>query len=310
MPKTKKPIGSTLFALTAFIIFSGVFVGWKSALAITFIQRDDSRLIDAYGDFKAFDENSRSIKIWFPEKSGLVPVIIFAHGGGGFGRSGRIVLGRFRREGFATIGFDAFRLNGLNRKWVWQNLSNESKQEMISKVLDGAYAYANARIGIKFSKIFFYGLSNGARSVLRANEKPERYPSLSGIISEGTARNNDIALKDCNFPTLFLFGEKDNAGARYGNEIIYSAIRSSLLINGEPSSLQHWVNFNKDRGCNFRINIYQNSGHNLFSGLLRVKADQRGLDRFVGSGATPQDHIILKEKIFTDIFQFFTSQLN
>ena len=65
------------------------------------------------------------------KKKGKPPVMIFAHGGGGFVGSSGARVRIFKQEGFATVAFDAFKLHGLDGEHVNTCYPNSGKQDMI-----------------------------------------------------------------------------------------------------------------------------------------------------------------------------------
>ena len=91
------------------------------------------------------------------------PVMIYAHGGGGFFGSSGARVRIFKQEGFATVAFDAFKLHGLDGEYVNIRYSNSGKQDMIIPIMKVAYDYVLRRSDWDTERIFLYGVLNGGR---------------------------------------------------------------------------------------------------------------------------------------------------
>ena len=78
-----------------------------------------------------------------PEGGRKAPVVVYAHGGAGFREDDRARVAMFRRNGFATISFDSYVMNGFDDwNFVSRQVANSGKQSMIWGVFKGAVAYA------------------------------------------------------------------------------------------------------------------------------------------------------------------------
>lgn len=139
----------------------------------------NDRFMDIKGSVAEFKADSSDVQIWIPDGVKNPPVMLYAHGGSGYRGSDQARVSIFRREGFVTISFDAFLMNGFgDERWVNRNLTLTAKQKMLFEMLKGAYAYARAQKEWNAESIWLYGQSNGARVVLAAQGNREFFSKI------------------------------------------------------------------------------------------------------------------------------------
>jgi len=115
----------------------------------------------------------------------------------------------FRRNGFTTIFFDSYEMNGFDDwNFVTRKIINVGKQNMIWGVFKGAVEYAAKNDSWDSRNIFLYGASNGARVVLHSATELEQGP-VRGVIAEAPSANG-YAIGDISIPAIIAFGKKDS----------------------------------------------------------------------------------------------------
>ncbi len=138
------------------------------------------------GRIGGFDPCEAKVKFRIPAGSVKPALMISVHGGGGI----HDVLGSdeaFFKQGFATLAFDAYAMQGLTGRdslfWA-RSVTNEARQRMIYSTALAAYRWAIERSDIDPSRIYLFGISNGAAVV--ANLAGVVDPAhIKGVIAEG-----------------------------------------------------------------------------------------------------------------------------
>ncbi|MGH8545053.1 MAG: alpha/beta hydrolase family protein [Gammaproteobacteria bacterium] len=222
------------------------------------------------GPFAKFDPNHSSVEIWTPNGDSNAPVIVYAHGGAGYREDDRARVEMFRRNGFATISFDSYEMNGFNDwNFVTRKVTNGGKQNMIWGVFKGAVEYASKNDGWDNRNIFLYGGSNGGRIVLYAGFEIEN-DHIRGIISEAPAATG-FTLGDYNIPTIIPFGKLDNWAGRSETDYVWKR-----TYPNSPISIEDWVKSLQEKGRPIKFIFYENAGHLLFEGPLEKVIVRRG----------------------------------
>ncbi len=110
------------------------------------------------GTLADFDPCHRSVQLntpsLFAKKRGdKPPVVIIVHGGGGIGGYEREFAKLMNQNGFATLLYDAFEMNGLTSgsNLVLNEMRNSARQRMIYKATVGAYQWVlkNDKVDVK-----------------------------------------------------------------------------------------------------------------------------------------------------------------
>jgi len=219
--------------------------------------------------FAAFDSNHKSVEIWSPKNVKKPPVVIYAHGGAGYREDDRARVEMLRKNGYATISFDAYEMNGLDWNFVTRRVTNNGKQNLIWEVFKGAVEYASENGNWDNQNIFFYGASNGGRTVLYAGSELIK-KQIRGIISEAPAATG-YQLGDLNIPTIVLYGKMDNWAGKSETDYVWSRTYPT-----SPISIESWLKSQQEKGHPIKFIFYENAGHLLFEGPLEKVTVRRG----------------------------------
>ena len=220
------------------------------------------------GPYAEFNPKHKSVEIWTPNKK-RAPIIVYAHGGAGYREDDRARVELFRQNGFATISFDAYEMNGLDWNFVTRKVTNKGKQNLIWGVFKGAFEYAVKSDRWDNRNIFLYGASNGGRIVLYAGSKLDK-GNIRGIISEAPAATG-YTLEDYNIPTIIPFGKLDNWAGKSETDYVWTRTYPS-----SPISIEKWVKSLREKERPVKFIFYENAGHLLFEGPLEKVTVRRG----------------------------------
>ncbi len=251
--------------------------------------------------FAEFDPNHPFVEIWAPSGGKKAPIMVYAHGGAGFREDDRARVLMFRQNGFATISFDSYEMNGFDDwNFVTSKIINVGKQNMIWGVVKGAVEYAAKNDSWDNRNIFLYGASNGARVVLHSATELANNP-IRGVIAEAPAANG-YPIGDINIPTIIPFGKMDNWAGRSEADYIWTRTYPS-----SPISLEKWVKSLQEKGSPIKFIFYENAGHSFHEGPLKKVTLGRanGISFTAYEGA---DEEVL-EQYERDIFTFVNSNL-
>lgn len=222
------------------------------------------------GPFSEFDPDHSSVEIWTPGGKKKAPIVVYAHGGAGYREDDRARVEMFRRNGFATISFDSYEMNGFDDwSFVTRKITNGGKQNMIWGVFKGAVEYATNNDDWDNRNIFLYGGSNGGRVVLYAGTEIEN-SHIRGIISEAPAATG-FSLGDLSVPTIIPFGAMDNWAGRSETDYVWTR-----TYPNSPVSIEDWVKSLQEKGRPIEFIFYENAGHLLFEGPLKKVTVRRG----------------------------------
>lgn len=216
-----------------------------------------------------FNPDDESVEIWSPQNREKFPIVIYAHGGAGFREDDRARVELLRKNGFATLSFDAYEMNGLDWNFVTRRVTNTGKQNLIWNVYKGAVDYALRKNEWKNHDIFLYGASNGGRTVLYAGAELAN-ERIQGIISEAPAATG-YPLGDVTIPTIIPFGQLDTWAGKSETDFIWTR-----TYPNSPISLEQWVNSQQAKGHSVQFIFYENAGHLLFEGPLEKVTVKRG----------------------------------
>ncbi|MBC2846851.1 dienelactone hydrolase family protein [Winogradskyella flava] len=245
-------------------------IGCKSTSRTAKLKQVDTRgWYTTLEPFAKFNPSHESVEIWTPEDENKVPLVIYAHGGAGFREDDRRRVEMLRNNGYATISFDAYEMNDLDWNFVTRKVTNTGKQNLIWEVFKGAVAYATQNGNWDRRNIFFYGASNGGRTVLYAgNELINK--NVRGIISEAPAATG-YSLGELKIPTIILFGKMDNWAGKSDTDFVWTRTYPT-----SPISIESWLNSQRSKGHPIQFIFYENAGHLLFEGPLEKVTVRRG----------------------------------
>ncbi|MEM1189601.1 MAG: hypothetical protein AAGI72_13800 [Pseudomonadota bacterium] len=249
--------------------------------------------------FAAFDPDSAHVDIWTPDSGDEAPVLVYAHGGAGYRDDDRARVAMFRRNGFATISFDAYAMNGLDDwEFVSRRVTNSGKQNLIWGVFKGAVEYAIHSDAWDSRNIFLYGGSNGGRVVLFAGSEISN-ENIRGIVSEAPAATG-FTLRDYSTPTLVPFGKLDTWAGKSETDFVWTR-----TYPGSGPSVADWVEALREKGRPIELRLYENAGHLFFDGPLEKVTVKRGdtvlFQAFKGAGEG------VLERYERDVFSFVQS---
>jgi len=254
------------------------------------------------GPFAEFDPNHPSVEIWSPSGDKKALIMVYAHGGAGYRDDDRARVEMFRRNGFATISFDSYEMNGFDDwNFVTRKITNTGKQNMIWGVFKGAVEYAAKNDNWDNRNIFLYGGSNGGRVVLYGGSELENN-HIRGIISEAPAANG-YPLGDIEIPAIIPFGKLDNWAGRSDTDYIWTRSYPPRF----PMSLEQWVKSLQKKGRPIKFIFYENAGHLLFEGPLEKVTIRRG-DAIAFTAYQGAAEGVL-EQYEHDVFTFVNSNL-
>ena len=180
-----------------------------------------------------FDPCNASVELKTPNEAIKSPLVIISHGGAGLGDAERKIAYEFRKLGFATLIFDAYKINGYNQEWqFWATqVTNESRQRMNYKATLGAYQWALTNEKVDTSRIYFHGLSNGANVVVNMAGAVDP-AHVKGVFAEGTMMSGIGVPDKINVPVRLIFGKQDNYGGRAQDEWRWT-LKEACLFNGK-----------------------------------------------------------------------------
>lgn len=250
--------------------------------------------------FAEFDPNHKSVDIWTPDKEKKAPIIIYAHGGAGYRDDDRARVEMFRRNGFATISFDSYEMNGLDWEFVTRKVTNNGKQNLIWNVFKGAVGYASNDGRWDNQNIFLYGASNGGRVVLYAGSELKNN-NIKGIISEAPAATG-YPLGDFKIPTIIPFGKLDTWAGKFDTDYVWARTYPT-----SPISIESWTKSLQEKNRPIKFIFYENAGHLLFEGPLEKVTVRRGntIAFIAYQGANDE----AREKYELDVIAFVKSNL-
>ena len=245
------------------------------------------------GKLGGFDPCEGSVKFRVPADSVKPPLMISVHGGGGIGdvlKSDEA----FHQKGMATLAFDAYAMQGLTGRtslfWA-RSVTNEARQRMIYSTALAAYRWALTRTDIDNSRIYLFGISNGAAVV--ANLAGVVDPAhVKGVISEGVTPIGLGLPDEVRVPVLLAFGKFDDFGNPdpQGNRWTLSDdCRINIQFPGVPPGsarycnqstlgrrIPHaldWAESVQKRGGRIEIRYFDDMAHSAFFGpLVRTRA--------------------------------------
>lgn len=192
------------------------------------------------GELANFDPCHSSVKLDGVDSSGqkLKPLAILVHGGGGVGDVNSYEKW-FKQFGLATLKFDAYQMNIPDKAsipgFTTTKMTNESRQRMIFKVALGAYRWALKQPGVDTSRIYLYGISNGAPVVanLAALADPA---NVKRAFAEGMPGAGIGMPEKLKVPLTVIYGKKDNYGGLSETSWMYER-RSPCTFNATMPEL-------------------------------------------------------------------------
>lgn len=300
---------------------------------------EDTKIVDrgpvktVIGPLAEFDPCHRSVRLdtptlFAPKRGAKPPLVIIAHGGGGLGGYEREFAKLMNQQGYATLIFDAYEMNGLTTgsDLLVYFMSNGGRQRMIFKATLGAYRWAIQNEKVDTQKIFIQGLSNGAAVALNMAGAVDS-AHVRGVIAEGGPSAGIGFPDDIKVPVLLLYGSADNYGGLRQDDWMHlrampcsyndhyplapegfalSCQRTSNPFNPMPSPMG-WYETLKSKGKDVRFELIEGGGHGMmfadFSTSSRQLSGGRMFYRSQGASADT------RQKLQKMVLDFLASKL-
>lgn len=276
----------------------------------------------ATGRLGGFDPCEHLVRYRVPESERKPALMISVHGGGGHAD---VVKSdeAFYRQGMATLMFDAYAMQGLPGRdslfWA-RSVTNEARQRMIWATALAAYRWALTRTDIDTSRIYLFGISNGAAVV--ANMAAVVDPAhVRGVISEGVTPIGLGLPDEIKVPVLLVFGQLDDFGNPDPNGkrwTLSDDCSLNVLLEGLPAGSartcnrqhrgqriptpQQWAEQIRQRGGPLEVLYVDDMAHSAFWGSLTRRRATWGNGQTLGAslGATPA----ARERFFQAMLDF------
>ncbi len=297
---------------------------------------EDTQIVDrgpvktVVGKLANFDPCHKSVRLelpgFFSKKRGdKPPLVIIAHGGGGLGGYERDFAKLMNQQGFATLVFDAFEMNGLiplSDLLVYQ-MSNGGRQRMIYKATLGAYEWAVKSDKVDVHKIFIQGLSNGAAVAINMAAAVDSV-HVRGVIAEGAPSAGIGFPNDIKVPLLLIYGSADNYGGLQPTDYMHlrgmpcgyndhyrlappgfseTCNRTTDSANAMPSP-QKWYEDTKANGKDVRMELIDGGGHGmLFADFSSSVRQLPGNRMFYRSHGAPTGSRLRVQKLVLDFIE-------
>lgn len=285
------------------------------------------------GTLADFDPCHRSVQLntpsLFAKKRGdKPPVVIIVHGGGGIGGYEREFAKLMNQNGFSTLLYDAFEMNGLTSgsNLLLNEMRNSARQRMIYKVTVGAYKWVRKNDKVDANKIFVQGLSNGGSVAINMAASTDG-KNLKGVIAEGAPAAGIGFPNAINVPLLMLYGSADVYGGTRADD--YMPFRGNACLQNDfyelaPKGFSETCNRNlnandlmpnpkawyekmKSDGADVRFELIDGGGHGMMfdSYSASVRPLPGGRSMYTSRGASGDARTRLEKMVI----EFFESKL-
>lgn len=294
---------------------------------------DSGSLKSVDGPLADFDPCHGSVQLGMPsifakKRADKPPLVIIAHGGGGVGGYEREFAKLMNQNGFATLLYDAFEMNGIRSgsELVLYQMRNSARQRMIYKATLGAYQWVLKNDKVDTSKVFVQGLSNGGSVAINMAASTDG-KNLKGVIAEGSPAAGIGFPNDINVPLLVIYGSADVYGGTHADDFMH--LRGNVCLQNEhyemapkgysescnknlnsthlmPTPLA-WYEQIKSKGGDIKFELVEGGGHGMmfdsFSSSVRHLSGGRTMYTSRGAGGDARKRL---EKL---VFAFLESNL-
>ena len=241
-----------------------------------------------------FDPCHSSVRFKIPKSKKLPPLVIGIGGGGGRKDAERL-MNFLYKNGFATIEFDIYQMNGISNYFEKGNsikYGNDTRQEMIFPISKQVVEWSFKQKKIDQSRIYVYGISNGATVAANIAAVFDSR-KIKAVISDAPTHSGMGMPDDINVPTVLTFGKLDNYGATkengwrwlwHGRCVMSVKIKDAPLGNtkncnrdisrfGDTNNENHLIWFEKQKNKGKKINMwfYEDSAHGIYVTDLKFK---------------------------------------
>jgi dienelactone hydrolase len=277
------------------------------------------------GSLADFDPCHRSVQFNMPslfanKRGEKPPVVIIAHGGGGIGGYEREFAKLMNQNGFASLLYDAFEMNGLasGSNLLLYEMRNSARQRMIYKATLGAYQWISKNGKVDTSQIFVQGLSNGGSVAINMAASTDGN-NLKGVIAEGSPAAGIGFPNDINVPLLMIYGSADVYGGTRADDFMHlrgnaclqndfyelapkgfseACHRNSNSTHSMPTPLA-WYEQIKAKGGNIQFELVEGGGHGMmfdsFSSSVRSLSGGRSM--YTSRGASGDSRTRLEKLV-------------
>ena len=284
-----------------------------------------------YGEMAPFNPCHKSVSLELPSRGAnklgeKPPVVVLLHGGGGLEDYQKSAAGMWRSEGFATLVFDAFEMNGLDSgsDLVKYKLASDSKQKLIFSSASGALEWLAQKSEIDATRIFYQGHSQGGHVAVNI-AGIAGLKNIRAVIAEGSPPYGVGFPNHIQIPLMLLYGENDRYGVE--GEVMYkvkgrcdyseffagvpegygkTCNRSASMPGSVSPSPLEWADKIKAQNEPLTLAIVTGGGHaSLFSDYQETRRDVGGRTFYANRGASSAT----REKTWTTLKEFFKSKL-
>jgi dienelactone hydrolase len=235
------------------------------------------------GTFSKFNDCHPTVKLTIVNPN--APVVIVLHGGGGTEEYQLELAKRLNAEGYSTLTYDAFKMNGLHRNagfWAKQMYTPPKQRMLYHSALD-AYRWILDNPKILKKEVYIYGTSSGGSAALNVASVGD--PStLKAVFAEGPAPQGIGFPHVLNVPVYVIYGKEDNYFVANKSERFWTKTEKcnwnappvdtpkgtadNCNHDLNPQSLTtpaiEYFNLQKSKGYNINIKFYDNAGHAFF----------------------------------------------
>ena len=274
------------------------------------------------GRMGGFDPCEPLVRFRLPEGVVRPALMISVHGGGGINDVLHSDQAFFQR-GFATLVFDAYAMQGIPGRdslfWA-RSVTNEARQRMLYTTALEAYRWAIDRTDIDTSRIYLFGISNGAAVVvnLAGTVDPAH---VKGVIAEGLTPIG-LGLPDrVTVPVMLAFGKLDDFGNPDPNGVRWTLsddCRLNIQFPGVPQgsarnchqgtpgrripNALEWSEAVTKRGGLVEVAYFDDMAHNAYFGPLMRRQASWGNGQTLGASLGATD--AARERFFLSMLDF------
>jgi len=284
-----------------------------------------------YGEMAPFNPCHKSVSLELPSQGAnklgeKPPVVVLLHGGGGLEDYQKSAAGMWRNEGFATLVFDAFEMNGLDSgsDLVKYKLASDSKQKLIFSSAMGAHEWLAQKSEIDATRIFYQGHSQGGHVAVNIAGVAD-LKNVRAVVAEGSPPYGVGFPNHIQIPLMLLYGENDKYGTE--GEVMYklkgrcdyseffagvpegygkTCNRSASMPGSVSPSPLEWADKIKAQNEPLTLAIATGGGHaSLFSDYQETKRGVGGRTFYATRGAPSAT----RERTWAALKEFFKSKL-
>lgn len=235
------------------------------------------------GTFSKFNECHPTVKLTIVNKNS--PVVIVLHGGGGTEEYQLELARRLNAEGFSTLTYDAFKMNGLYKDagfWAKQMYTPPKQRMLYHSALD-AYKWLLDNPKILKKEVYIYGTSSGGAAALNIASIADPL-TLKAVFAEGPAPQGIGFPNVLQVPVYVIYGKEDNYFVADKSERFWTKTEKcnwnappvdtpkgtadKCNHDTNPQSLTmpaiEYFNLQKTKGYKVNIKFYDNAGHAFF----------------------------------------------